>query len=503
MARAYSGGVTNIWLELMDAVKTIGLPIDDLTVSADLNLDTTSAPTLEITVQDYDRRILSSPLIKRVIQVQLGTEQYWMVAVTKSGDQLTLTFEDSVAQKLKDPRRMSVYAVPRGKVTRAQFVGKLCAAAGVSYYSPEQSVHQRTAGREGKYTFQRGQVGSPETSWDCIQRLASEVHWRAFVRNNQLWFVRDATLAAAPPVLDITETDAGITEIDFNWDTGKAVITSTIEMRLDLLQANLGDHIRLHDMGPGTGDWLVVGISCDDLSTPDGTVSLALPVQATLEPAGSKGRKSGSGSANSSDSFPPIHYTGTFFNSKDMQALHDAIYGTGKKKPAAPSGPIDPMFDQDAQDRASTVMDWAHKWTGTAYAHTNHGLPMYLRKTAIPPFDCSSLVSCAWAQVGIDLSNNGDDTTWGILAKCQAEGWFQGVHGYPADHFQLGDIIFPMAEWNFDASRGRLGPGHVELWDGNGNIFAAHAPGVPTGSAVWGGIAYFWCRPGVMGPGRA
>jgi len=38
----------------------------------------------------------------------------------------------------------------------------------------------------GVYSFSRG---PRETTWDCIQRLASEVSWFAFVRNNALWYV--------------------------------------------------------------------------------------------------------------------------------------------------------------------------------------------------------------------------------------------------------------------------------------------------------------------------
>lgn len=56
------------------------------------------------------------------------------------------------------------------------------------------------------YQFTRGgEDGEIENSWDALQRLAEEVHWRCFVTKGTVYFVSDDTLLRAKPVMLVNE----------------------------------------------------------------------------------------------------------------------------------------------------------------------------------------------------------------------------------------------------------------------------------------------------------
>jgi hypothetical protein len=56
----------------------------------------------------------------------------------------------------------------------------------------------------------RGTADNPdESSWDCIQRLASEVNWSAFSNGNTLYYMDGPTMAAQKPAVYISLDDTG------------------------------------------------------------------------------------------------------------------------------------------------------------------------------------------------------------------------------------------------------------------------------------------------------
>lgn len=81
------------------------------------------ASTIVITVRDPARGLLRSSLVKNRSTIVLDRVQYRLVRVARDGNQLTLTFEETAVNVLREfdePRKAN-----RDTVTRAQFVETL------------------------------------------------------------------------------------------------------------------------------------------------------------------------------------------------------------------------------------------------------------------------------------------------------------------------------------------------------------------------------------------
>lgn len=81
------------------------------------------ASTIVLTVRDPARGLLRSSLVKNRSTIVLDRVQYRLVRVARDGNQLTLTFEETAVNVLRefdDPRKAN-----RDTVTRAQFVETL------------------------------------------------------------------------------------------------------------------------------------------------------------------------------------------------------------------------------------------------------------------------------------------------------------------------------------------------------------------------------------------
>jgi hypothetical protein len=143
------------------------------------------------------------------------------------------------------------------------------------------------------YEFYRGvptQVGNktlwtPENSWDCIQRLAQEVNWRAFFVSGTFFYVDDQDLYQAKPIASLGEFSRGIEGIDGDYDEGKHTGELTISARVARWAAPPGSVIQVKHMGPWNGRWLVTTIErdlFDDLAT----ITLKKPEPQLPEPFG-------------------------------------------------------------------------------------------------------------------------------------------------------------------------------------------------------------------------
>jgi hypothetical protein len=97
----------------------------------------------------------------------------------------------------------------------------------------------------------------PEDSWTCIQRLASEVNWRAFFIGGTFWYGEDDWLLAKTPLMTVSEASPGIDHISFDYDQGKKVATVDVGARIGRWIAHPGAVVILKDMGPVNGKWLV------------------------------------------------------------------------------------------------------------------------------------------------------------------------------------------------------------------------------------------------------
>lgn len=78
------------------------------------------ASTIDITVRDARRVLLESAIWDYTIEVEFDDNWFRLVQVGKTGDDLTLTFEDRVANWLRQHKK--ALKVSRNKMTRAEFI---------------------------------------------------------------------------------------------------------------------------------------------------------------------------------------------------------------------------------------------------------------------------------------------------------------------------------------------------------------------------------------------
>lgn len=139
--------------------------------------------------------------------------------------------------------------------------------------------------KSGAYAFTRGPY---ENSWDCIQRLASEVSWYAFVRDNQLFYVSGNFLLAQGAKLSLERGQHGIDWIKPNIEIGArdSLAEVTIKGRASLWSILPGQAVALRKVGPASTKWVVNSFKLDILDRSDAIqVKLQLPLPARPEPA--------------------------------------------------------------------------------------------------------------------------------------------------------------------------------------------------------------------------
>jgi|tagenome__1003787_1003787.scaffolds.fasta_scaffold20987826_6 hypothetical protein len=111
-----------------------------------------------------------------------------------------------------------------------------------------------------KYEFARGVPGKSEDSWTAIQRLATEVQWRAFMDAGTLYFISEDRLLAARARYVISEDDDGINGIDFDIDQGKVSGEVRVSVRTEVFDIPVGSVVAIEDMGICNGRWLVATV---------------------------------------------------------------------------------------------------------------------------------------------------------------------------------------------------------------------------------------------------
>lgn len=102
-----------------------------------------------------------------------------------------------------------------------------------------------------------GKAWTKENSWDCIQRLAADVQWRAFFVSGVFYFLSEDDLFKSKPIATITEFSDGVEVLDGDYDIGKKSAALTLQARVGTWLVPPGDVIVLKDMGPMNGRWLV------------------------------------------------------------------------------------------------------------------------------------------------------------------------------------------------------------------------------------------------------
>lgn len=152
----------------------------------------------------------------------------------------------------------------------------------------------------GQITKARGMTGAylltPENSWNCMQRLATEVNWRAFCVSGVIYFISEHWLFKSKPFMTISEDTPGIDWINYDYDEGKPRGSCEISAHISRWSAPPGSVVELENMGPVDGKWLVLDVS-RSLYNNDATITLEKPLPLLPEPVALAGVPSGFGGA--------------------------------------------------------------------------------------------------------------------------------------------------------------------------------------------------------------
>lgn len=124
-----------------------GIRVDSRITDGSIDRTMSGASTLTLTLEDERRDLLRSGLFNRQVDMSLDGQWWRLVKVSKTGDALTLTFEDRVVSYLRQittPRKAA-----RSKMTRAEFalsiVREVKQGGGIGFVSPDLHVRQAVA----------------------------------------------------------------------------------------------------------------------------------------------------------------------------------------------------------------------------------------------------------------------------------------------------------------------------------------------------------------------
>jgi cell wall-associated NlpC family hydrolase len=293
------------------------------------------ASTLELVVLDDQRRLVRAK--------QLLDERSWavfdklhfeLVSVSKSGDRITLTFEDAIVAALR--RQTSHFSIRAGKITRRGLAEKLAQEAKVALSvdpakrNPVQRLIERSA------------TGERTSSWDVLGEAAEDVQWRRFsdgrglVMGSDDWlFDRDSDPTR------IQEYTGPVQDIDFDLDVAARVSEATMTVDVAGWVLPPGSVVVVDDLGPADGKWLVSQIE-RGVTSPRATVTLVRGRHALKEPK--RKRNSSAGDAGDPDFLPGQEGTdsgGTTANPARARMLDFALAQRGDTYVYGATGPAE------------------------------------------------------------------------------------------------------------------------------------------------------------------
>ena len=140
------------------------------------------------------------------------------------------------------------------------------------------------SGTRRRYEFSRGQAGGErEDSWTAIQRLASEVQWRAFMDKGTLYFMSENRLMESRARYILSEDSDGVHYIDFDVDQGRIDAEVRVSCSTELFDMRVGSVVAIRNMGIANGRWLVSTVR-QSLFDNDAEVTLKAPTPKLAEP---------------------------------------------------------------------------------------------------------------------------------------------------------------------------------------------------------------------------
>lgn len=292
----------------------------------ELVLTMDGACTLTVVVADGDRTLTRSPLISEKSWSEVLGVRFELTAVRKSGDRVTLIYEDTVTAALR--RRDGKMVIPANSSTRAGIVQRLAKEAGVpALIDPAKRKQVHRAVKRG------GDVNS----WDLTGDLAEEVKLRRFSTGTQLVFGSDQWLAARMRPVRLTEHTGSVRTIDFDLDQGKRASKATVQIDASFGALPPGQPVTLDGVGPADGDWLVRTFR-RTLSSTQANVELTRARHVMAEPKGP-----GRGEHGEQDFLPGVgngtDAGGTAANAARARMVAFALAQNGKAYVWGASGP--------------------------------------------------------------------------------------------------------------------------------------------------------------------
>lgn len=248
--------------------------------SVTIQRDITQASTVKVVIDDYDRVYLNSRLANELSLLSVGGLWFVLVQVAKSGNHVTLTFEDALIFKLRQIRGPMTQAP--GVVTRAEFAAQLC----LTTLTPFLIDFLTPLAAE---PLTRGTTQDPnEDTWTCLTRIAGAVGYRCFSDGYSIIFGPDGWLLNplgpfSGPGMVISEFTGPVDWINFDHDIGKPVAKATVTTYADGWTADTGSSVSVTGLGAANGQWLVESIS-RDLNHTATTVALVSPNPTLPEP---------------------------------------------------------------------------------------------------------------------------------------------------------------------------------------------------------------------------
>lgn len=390
------------------------------------------ASTVEMTVQDWDRTLLRAGVFSSRVWTVVDDVVFELVKVTKTGDRLTLTYEDAIVAALR--RRKDPLSIPAGSTTRAEVVARLASEAGVTY-------DVDTARRSVINTAVERSVTDESDSWTVLGELADTIGWRRFSDGRRLVVGGDEWLTGRGPAWPAAELSGPVYHVDFDLDVGKPAAEATLEVDARRWAIWPGRAVTLTGLGPADGAWLVKEVT-RPLTRQRATVTLTRSRLTLPEPPPAADAVPGS-EAGELDFLP-----GDQALTGDEETLALASSAAGPSRPTG--SPVDRMID---------------------YAVAQKGKPYVWGGSGPRGFDCSGLVQEATRAAGR------------VLPKPSKAQWDRGRRdGYVITVDEAlrtrGALLVRM----------NTNPTHIAISLGNGSTVEAR--GRASGVGVFGGAAW-------------
>jgi hypothetical protein len=291
------------------------------------------ASTLTVVVADHERKLVTDPTIDERSWANVGGIHFELVGLSKSGDYVTLTFEDAIVAALR--RHTKPLSAPANSTTRRGFAIRLCREARVPYLidpTHKEKVHN---------PLQRSADGQKSSSWDVLGAdVAEPINWRRFSDGKRLVLGGDPWLIDGykKPIV-LQENRGGVGSIDFDLDVAKRASTAKVTLDTRLLTLLPGSPVRLRQLGPADGLWIVSDFT-RKLTSSRGDLNLTRKTHVLKEPK--KQRDGGARDSGDKDYLPGQDGAdggGTAANPARERMVRFALAQNGKPYTWGGSGP--------------------------------------------------------------------------------------------------------------------------------------------------------------------